>query len=276
MGVVMPALAETQRAFDGVAGSYDRSNTENSTLCQMRARVQRAVHAAVPAGARLLDLGCGPGADAEYFARAGHRVTAIDWSPAMVDESRRRVSAAGLADRVVVQHVGIHELERLDHVATAFDAAYSNFGPQHCLFDLPSAAASIATRLRPGGVLVASVIGQVCPWEIARYLARGDVSRATLRFKRGMVAVPLEGRTVWTRYFTPREFEAIFTAAGMTRVSLRALGLFVPPPYLHAFADRHPRLIGALQSLEDRAGLWPGLRVWGDHFLMVLRKTGAA
>jgi ubiquinone/menaquinone biosynthesis C-methylase UbiE len=55
-------LRDTQRAFDGVAAGYDRSNAENPLLCAMRARVRRTLAANVPAGARLLDLGCGPGA----------------------------------------------------------------------------------------------------------------------------------------------------------------------------------------------------------------------
>jgi hypothetical protein len=117
------------------------------------------------------------------------------------------------------------------------------------------------------------VIGRVCPWEIAVHLARGQMARALVRFRRGLVPVPLEGRTVWTRYFTPRELERVFGACGLTRVSLRALGLFVPPPYLGAFAARHRTLVGALQRVEDRVGGWPGLRGWGDHFLIVLRKA---
>ena len=59
----------------------------------------------------------------------------------------------------------------------------------------------------------------------------------------------------------------------MTRVSLRALGLLVPPPYLQAFVERHNTLVAALQRLEDRVGAWPVIRAWGDHFLIVLRKA---
>ena len=273
MGVVTRTLRETQHAFDGVAAGYHRSNEENGTLREMRARARQALDASVPAGSHILDLGCGPGTDAAYLAGKGHRVTAIDWSPAMVEEARRRVAEAGLARRVDVLNIGIHEIDRLAPVDVLFDAVYSNFGPLNCVVDLPAAAHLIAARLRPGGVLVASVIGRVCPWEIAFYTARGEVSRAAIRFRRGLVPVPLAGRTVWTRYFTPREFEAIFAAAGMTRVSLRALGLFVPPPYLHAFADRHPALVARLQRAEDRCGGWRVLRGWGDHFLVVLRKA---
>lgn len=267
------ALADTRHAFDGVAGSYDDANGGNPILCAMRARVHRTVKALVPAGAHLLDLGCGPGTDAVDLAASGYRVTAIDWSPAMIEEARRRVRVGGVADRVDIQHVGIHEIERLQPADAAFDAAYSNFGPLNCVSDLRTAAQPIANRITAGGVLVASVIGRVCPWEIALYAARGNLSRAAIRFRRGLVPVPLDGGTVWTQYFSPSEFERIFAAVGLSRVSLRALGLFVPPPYLQAFAARHPTLVAALQRIEDRSGAWPMLRECGDHFLVVLRKA---
>src|SRR6185503_8648585 len=102
--------------------------------------------------------------------------------------------------------------------------------------------------------------GRVCPWEIALYLARGRWWRAAIRFRRAMVPVPLEGRTVWTRYYTPGAFTRVFAGAGFTRVSLCALGLFSPPPYLQAFADRHRTLTGALLRIDDRFGGWPLLR----------------
>jgi SAM-dependent methyltransferase len=273
VGVVTRALVETQHAFDGVAGGYDRSNAENPILCAMRARVHQTLADLVPAGSHLLDLGCGPGSDAAVLAARGYRVTAIDWSPAMVEEARRRVADAGVGDRVNVQHVGIHEIDRLDRVGGPFDAAYSNFGPLNCVVDLRAAAGRIAAHLKPGGVLVASVIGRVCPWELALYASRAEFARAGIRFRRGLVAVPLDGRTVWTQYVRPREFEQAFAPAGLARVSLRALGLFVPPPYLQAFADRHPALLAALQGVEDRCGGWPVLRSWGDHFLIAMRKA---
>jgi hypothetical protein len=46
----------------------------------------------------------------------------------------------------------------------------------------------------------------------------------------------------------------------------------VPPPYMQAFADRHRGVIDRLQRLEDVVGAWPGVRAWGDHFLIALRK----
>jgi SAM-dependent methyltransferase len=263
-------LVDTADAFDGVAGDYDRSNAANPILVAMRQRVLAAVGAYVRRGGRILDLGCGPGTDDETLARAGYQVTAIDWSNAMVAAAARRIAAADLGDRVQVRHLGIHQLDRLPPLAYA--AALSNFGPLNCVPDLPDAARQIAERLGRGGVLIASVIGRVCPWELVLFASRGDVGRARVRLTREVVGVPLNGRTVWTRYYSPGEFERVFAAHGFSRVSLRALGLFAPPPYLQAFAHRHPRLVERLHRIDDAVGGWPAFRSWGDHFLLVLRK----
>lgn len=267
----IPLAEDTQHAFDAVAAVYDRSNAENATLCDMRRRTVAAIRAHVPAGGRIIDLGCGPGTDEEALVAAGFSVTAIDWSPRMVEETRRRIARAGIEDRAAVHLLDIEQLDRL--APETFDAACSNFGPLNCVPRLSEAARLIAQRIRPGGVLVASVIGRVCPWEIALYACRGQWGRLRVRFSRTFVAVPLAGRTVWTRYYSPREFERIFARAGFRRVSLRGLGVFVPPPYMAAFAARHPALVSSLQRVEDQLGSFPVVRNWGDHFLIVLKKV---
>src|SRR5262249_22943342 len=222
-------------------------------------------------GGRILDLGCGPGLDDESLAREGYRVTAIDWSPHMVEQARTRIAAAGLSDRVAIRHLGIHQLERLP--GEVFDAAFSNFGPLNCVPDLAAAAVNIAARLRPGGLVIASVIGRICPWEIALYASRGNWNRARIRFAADPVRVPLNGQTVWMRYYAPEQFSRVFAAAGFVRVETRGLGGFAPPPYLEAFAKRHPLVTGMLTRLDDLVGGWPLFRRCGDHFLIVMKRT---
>lgn len=273
MGVVTAeqALADTRLAFDNVASRYDHSNGHNPILRAMRSRARRALERSVLPGARILDLGSGPGTDVVPLAAVGYDVTGIDWSPAMVAEARRRIDEAGMASRARVENLGIHQLP--DLAPALFDAAYSNFGALNCVADLPLAAQHLASRIRPRGVLVASVIGRVCPWEIGLYLSRARWSRATIRFSRHAVAVPLDGGTVWTRYYSPREFARVFAAAGFASVHVRTLGCAAPPPYLQAFAERHPHLVASLHRLDDLIGAWPGFRALGDHFLIVMRRT---
>jgi hypothetical protein len=172
---------------------------------------------------------------------------------------------------VDVHELGIHELDRLP--AGRYDAALSNFGSLNCVPELAPVAQQLASRLSPGGVIVASVIGRLCPWEIALHTLRRDWPRLRVRFASKSVPVPLNGNTIWTRYYTPREFERPFVEAYFRRTWLRGLGSLVPPPYMDAFAGRHPRLVRFLQGVEDRIADWPGMRECGDHFLIVLRKS---
>jgi SAM-dependent methyltransferase len=263
-------LADTQVAFDSVAADYDGPSGNNALIQRLRAQTMAAVTQRLPAGSRLLDLGCGTGLDAAYLAQRGYQVTATDWSPEMVRRTQQRAALAGLEQRLEARHLGIQEISQLP--AGAFDAAYSDLGPLNCVPDLDAAARSLAQVIRPGGYLVASVIGRTCPWELALFALKGNLARARLRFAPGPVPVPLNGHTVWTRYLSPREFGVTFQQAGFKRVDQRGLSLFVPPPYMDAFAARHTRLIAALARTEQGLGGWPMLRGWGDHFLIVMER----
>ncbi len=55
---------------------------------------------ALPAGAHILEIGCGWGGFAEVAARAGYRVTGLSLSDEQTAWARERLARAGLADRV--------------------------------------------------------------------------------------------------------------------------------------------------------------------------------
>jgi SAM-dependent methyltransferase len=144
-------------------------------------------------------------------------------------------------------------------------------GPLNCVPDLARVARECGRLLRPGGSLVFTVIGRVCPWEIAHYLRRGRFSRAAVRFSRGVVPVSMNKRTIWTRYYGPREFYRPFRRE-FELAHFRGLCVFVPPPYLTWLRDRHPAWHTRLWNLDRRVAGWPGLRGIGDHFLIVMTK----
>ena len=263
-------LLETRDAFDSVAGDYDGPRGNNASIQDMRAEMWRALDVTFPPGGRLIDLGCGTGLDAVRMAQQGYAVTATDWSPQMVERTRARATAARLQERVRALACGAHELSRLEEPGQ-FDGAYSNLGALNCVPDLSAVAEQCARLLKPAGALVFAVIGRICPWEISHYALRRNWQRIGVRFAHGMIPVGMNGRVVWTRYYTPLEFYAAF-APLFTLQSCRSLCLLVPPPYIGWLRDRHLSWYERLRRIERRVGGWPGLRSMGDHFLMVMRK----
>src|SRR3546814_42779 len=179
----------------------------------MRRTLWEVVHRELPSGSRLLDLGCGTGIDALHFANRGYPVVATDWSPGMVARTEARIAGASPPSPVTARHLGVHQLADLDGT---FDGIYSNFGPMNCVPDLDAAAEDCARLLAPGGPLVFSVMGRVCPWELGHYALRGRFRRAGVRAARGATPVGMNRHTIWTRYYLPREFHRHFA----TRFSL--------------------------------------------------------
>ena len=265
-------LAATRAAFDSVAADYDGPRGNNELIQTMREEVWRLLDRTFDPQAHLLDLGCGTGLDAVRMARAGHRVTATDWSPRMVERTRERAAHAGLSDRVRSCAIGAHELERLAG-AESFDGAYSNFGALNCVPELAHMARECARLLRPGGTLVFSVMGRICPWEIVHYLRRGQWARVRVRYARDFVRVGMNRQDVYTHYYTPREFFAPF-AAHFSLIEQRGLCILAPPPYLTSVRERHPHWYDWSWRADRHIAGWPLLRALGDHFLIVMRKPG--
>lgn len=262
-------LLDTRLAFDRVAAAYDGPMGNNALIRRMRRTMWATLAETFSLGARLVDLGCGTGLDAEYLGRSGYQVIALDSSPEMVGRTTDRVGRAGLEHRVDVRHLGIQELDMLND--GPYDGMYSNLGALNCLPDLEPVSRMGARLLRPGGRFVVSIIGRYCPWEVVAYLLRGNAGRAFVRMRRGMVPVPLNGSTVWTHYYTPRSFYREFER-DFALTSYRALNLFAPPPYLIALHRRAGTICEALSRFDDHVGDWPLFREGGDHFLMIMTK----
>jgi ubiquinone/menaquinone biosynthesis C-methylase UbiE len=263
-------LHETQEAFDSVAADYDGARGNNELIQDMRQEMWRWLDATFAPGSRLIDLGCGTGLDAVRMAHSGYEITATDWSPQMVARTSDRAERAELTDRVRTVAIGAHELSLLKEDG-AHAGAYSNLGPLNCVPDLRVVSRECARLLEPGGLLVFTVIGRICPWEIVHFARQRRWSRVKVRFAPHLVPVSMNKRTIWTRYYGPREFYRAFQNE-FALTHYRGLCVFAPPPYLTQVREKYPRLHQRLWNLDRRTAGWPLLRGMGDHFLIVMKK----
>jgi ubiquinone/menaquinone biosynthesis C-methylase UbiE len=103
-----------------------------------------------------LDAGCGTGFLSFELAARGHRVTGVDFAPAMLAEARRKAAQQNVPVRFEEA-----DAEQLPFPAASFDLAVS----RHLLWTLPHPEAAIdewIRVLRPGGRLVV-IDGQFNP-----------------------------------------------------------------------------------------------------------------
>ena len=95
----------------------------------------------LPAGGRVLDLGCGPGTSAAVMASAG--LEAHAWDPVA-----EMVALAAAQDGVTARQAGFDDLTDVD----AFDGIWANFSLLHATRDeMPGYLSGIARALKPGG-----------------------------------------------------------------------------------------------------------------------------
>jgi SAM-dependent methyltransferase len=98
-------------------------------------------------GRRLLDLGCGPGETATWFALQGAIVDAVDISPGMVRVAQGLAERLGVADRVTF-HVAPGE--SLPFADGTFDAVFGHDCLHH--MELERARDEVRRVLKPGSL----------------------------------------------------------------------------------------------------------------------------
>jgi SAM-dependent methyltransferase len=160
----------------------------------------------LPAGAAVLDAGCGTGALAAAVAArdAAARITGVDVSPAFVAAARAQVPAA----RVLAADV-----TRLPLRDAAFDAAFSLLVLQF-VPDRAAAMAEMARVTRPGGLVAAAM------WDFTGGFA---FLRA---FADTVAAAEPEGEAFRARYWAdpvgaPGRLGALLAGAGLIQVTER-------------------------------------------------------
>lgn len=142
---------QRERAFHDQAYADHKTRASAERFYAVTGASRRAYAAAleVPAGAEVLEYGCGEGSAAFELAARGADVTGIDISPVAIETARAEASAARLEDRL---HFEVMDAEALALEDASFDVVCGS-GILHHL-DLAKALNEIARVLKPTGKAV--------------------------------------------------------------------------------------------------------------------------
>lgn len=139
----------TVAAYDAHAAAYAEGILAADDLTEQQARAFAAV---VGDGARVLEIGSGPGRDAAVLESLGLHVRRTDITPAFVDLLRSQGYAADLVDPLV------DDLDDPERPGVPYDAVWASASLLHVdRSDLPVLLSRLAAVTRPGGVLALSI-----------------------------------------------------------------------------------------------------------------------
>lgn len=167
----------------------------------------------LPAGARVLDVGCGPGRHAIELAAAGYAVTGIDVSPRFLAIAAEDARSRGI--QLSLFEMDAREMpfgDEFDAVISICQGAFGLMGSDDALV-----LKRMGDALRPGGALVVTAFSALFEARAARPEAHFDVDAGivhevtSVRDESG-AEHPVD---LWTGVFTPRELRLLAIGCGL-------------------------------------------------------------
>lgn len=255
--------------FDKHAKNYDAVFTYSQIGKAQRMRVYHFLNKQNPTDKKqnILELNCGTGEDAQYFAQQGHSILATDISTEMMKVAKEK----NKYPNVRFQQLDISKVTK-DTFSEKFDIIFSNFGGLNCLSksQLVSFFQASESLLKPSGKMVLVIMPKNCLWELFYFSIKGEFKKARRRNTNKPLVVNVEGNKVKTWYYNPKEVMSL--ASDIYKVTaIKPIGIKIPPSYLESFFSSKK---GVLKLLIWAEKLYSN-RFWAkyaDHYLISFQK----
>jgi ubiquinone/menaquinone biosynthesis C-methylase UbiE len=222
----------------------------------------------IPAGSRLLDVGCGAGSTAVALASRGHSVDAVDIAPRMIALTRQAVLCRNLESRVRVHLGDVHQLPFPDG---SFDCVVA-VGVMEWMTSRNAPLRELHRVLRPGGWLIVNVDNANalhCLLDPRMHPVAAPIKRFGVRFAERIGLIPAVARC---SRCSPARFDRELRFTGFLKRKWRTTG-FGPFTLFGAQVLPQHLAIRVHRSLQraayQRASF---LRDSGDAYLVLAQK----
>jgi len=254
-------------AFSKQSVIFDSLNQENCISEYLRGQFQKEVLSHLKPQSEILELNCGTGIDAVFFAQHGHKILASDNAKGMLEQVERKIGENFLEKQIETLHCSFHDIGKIKN--RTFDHIISNFGGLNCTEHLDNVLKQFSHLLKPGGKVTLMIMPKICPWELI-LLFKGKFKTAFRRLKKRALA-KVEGIEFYCYYYSPGYVKRALKSDFET-ISLKGVCVTVPPEFLHNFAVRNPKAFERLKAIDQRISDVFPFTYCCDHFLITLQK----
>ncbi|MBA2611891.1 MAG: methyltransferase domain-containing protein [Bacteroidetes bacterium] len=257
-------------AFNAQSSKFDAITTSNPMEVLYRDIVRKHVLSFASRGQNMLELNCGTGLDAVFFAENGLIIHATDNADGMLEQTVLKIKSKNLENKISTQKCSFNELDKIN-AGKQFDQVFSNFGGLNCAEDMHQVVKQLDPLLNKKAMVHFVLIAPVCLWELAAAF-KGRFKYAIRRLSKKGAHSHLEGHYFTTYYYSASYIKKSF-GQNYEMLQIRSLGCFLPPTFKEHFPKKWPNLFGFLKKIELSVNtLWPFNRI-GDLYIITLKKT---
>ncbi len=255
-------MSDPRAAYDAVSAEYD-----DLFVSEGRAAWQDAYRPFLAPNVRVLDLGCGTGADLAIALRLGCHATGMDISPGMLAVARANLGEAGSQVHLECGDA----LEVGDRFApSSFDVVLSGFAGLNTVSSPRRLAAACSRVLAPGGHLLLHFLTPGGLFDRVGDLSRGRIRAALGPHSNSTRSVRVGDHDVAHWFYDPVVLHETSFSEWFSRVRVGQTGLLTPDDG----PSRIPqRWVGLMRKMECRLRWTPGLARMGRFAILILRRN---
>ena len=260
-------FTNVSHAFSKQSLIFDKLYQENKLSEYLRLQFREEVLSHLKPTSAILELNCGTGMDAVFFAEKGHTILATDNAKGMLEQLSEKINEMNMGSSIQTLHCSFHDLHKVKN--KKFDHIVSNFGGLNCTDNLKDVLRQLSVLLNENGKVTLAIMPKICPWELIM-IFKGKFKTAFRRFKKHTPA-HIEGVHFLCYYYNPNYIINALKKE-FTVLTLKGLFITVPPEFYANFVERYPKLFSMLSKIDKAICTFFPFTYACDHYLITLQK----
>ncbi|AOW21474.1 class I SAM-dependent methyltransferase [Urechidicola croceus] len=257
------------KGFSKISHEYEKLDKYSKLINWMRNRVRTNISSRIKSGDTILEINCGSGIDAVYFAKKGNKVHATDISQGMIEYVESKISSENLQEKLTCEILSFQKLNELNKIK--FDHIFSNFGGLNCVNEsgLTSIFNSFDILLKPQGQITLVIMPKICFWEFLKiFKGKKDAFR---RLKKNGIFANIEGEKVKTYYHSSQKIKKLLKN-NFTDFKIENISFLGPTGNHNQFPTNYPFLFKIVKKIDFLSNKLSFMNGFGDYYILSCRR----